>query len=114
MPTLNVDNLETLGKLLGEVPLAVVYFGAPTCSICTVLKPKIEALCETRFPKALLLEVDRDVAPDVAAAWSVFSLPTVVVATEGREAQRFVRSFSVEAVRVAVERPYEFLYGGPA
>lgn len=111
MPTLHVDNLETLGKLLGEAPLAIVYFGAPTCGICTVLRPKIEALCTSRFPKALLLEVDRDLAPDVAAAWSVFSLPTVVVATEGREGQRFVRSFSVEAVSEAVERPYGVLYG---
>lgn len=110
MPTLHVDNLETLGKLLGEAPLAVVYFGAPTCGICHALKPKIEALCESRFPKALLLEVDRDVSPDVAAAWSVFSLPTVVVATEGREGRRFVRSFSVEALHDAVVRPYGLLY----
>lgn len=111
VPTLNVDTLETLGKLLAEVPLAVIYFGAPTCGICTAVKPKIEALCASRFPKAYLLEVDRDVAPDVAAAWSVFSLPTLVVATEGREAQRFVRSFSVDAVHDAVERPYGLLYG---
>lgn len=112
MATLHVDNLETLGKLLGEAPLALVYFGAPTCSICNVVKPKLERLFVTRFSKALFLEVDRDVAPDVAAAWSVFSLPTVVVATEGREAQRFVRSFSIEAIAEAVARPYGFIYEG--
>lgn len=110
MPLVTVDNADTLTKLLGAAPLALLYVGAPTCSICTVVKPKLETLCEERFPKLLLIELDRDASPDVAAAWSVFSLPAVVLAVEGKEAQRWVRAFSIEVIADAVARPYGMVY----
>jgi hypothetical protein len=38
-------------------------------------------------------------------------VPTVVICFDGRETARFVRTFGIDEVRRAIERPYEVMFG---
>jgi len=105
-----VDNTEQLTNLLSESPIAGLYFSGRSCGVCHSLRPKIEALFAEDFPKVPLLEIATEEQPELAAQHSVFTLPVLIIYIDGREGPRFARSFSLDEVREALERPYSMLF----
>ena len=88
-----------------DIPvLEVNYFTSTDCSVCKVLKPKIEALLSDNFPDVILHYIDIENEPLLASRYSVFTIPVLIILLEGREHTRFVRSFSVDKVRLTLER----------
>ncbi|MFO8155297.1 MAG: thioredoxin family protein [Pseudomonadota bacterium] len=98
-----------LNERLATEPAAVILFTAPDCGVCTVLRPRLEAMLDD-FPRVARLQVDCAALPELARAWGVGALPTLVVTFEGRESVRFSRSFAVGQVAEALARPYELLF----
>lgn len=91
-------------------PAAVLYFSGEDCSVCHVLYPKVEAMLQERFPKVELARINCTAAPEAAAQFGVFAVPTVVIYFDGHEAQRFARNFSIGQLQDALERPYQMLF----
>ncbi|WP_321997808.1 thioredoxin family protein [Draconibacterium orientale] len=56
-----------------ENAAVLAYFSTEACSVCKVLKPKVEEMVTTAFPKMQLLYVKSDVLPEIAAQNSVFT-----------------------------------------
>ncbi len=106
----NLSSSAELEAFINAHAAAVVYFSSPGCGVCTVLKPKIRALLEREFPRAAFASVDGEAARGLAGQLGVFTVPTVFIFFEGREAGRFSRSFSVEQLRSTLERPYQMLF----
>ena len=102
---------DLLPKMLGEVPLALVYIGGETCRICHSVEPKLAALLAEHFPKLLAVAVDRDRFPAIAAQWSVFSVPAILIFEGEKERRRFSGAFGLNDVGAALERPYEQVFG---
>ncbi|MDT8323883.1 MAG: thioredoxin family protein [Bacteroidota bacterium] len=73
----------------------VAYFSTPTCTVCKVLRPKIEAMVAERSGVEFLY-VDSSLYPAVAGQHMVFAVPTIVLFVDGRERRRFSRNLSVE------------------
>ncbi len=92
-------------------PLAAVYFSGPDCGVCSVLKPKLLALFSSEFPDLSVAEVDCARQPELSASQSVFTIPTLLIYIDGREAFRFARSFSPAQVRDSLQRPYGLFTG---
>ncbi len=109
---IKVPSAERLAEFLTELPAAAVLFSGPGCAICHALKPKLETLLEEEFPRLSLLSVDIHQAPEAAAKYMVFTIPTLLLFFDGRESARFVRAFGMDEVRGALERPYGLLFGG--
>ena len=105
MSTIHFTNNE-FSAWLSDHPLCAVYFSAPDCAVCEVLKPKLFELLQQRFPKLALGEVDCSVSAELAAQQMVFTIPTLIVYFEGREGIRQVRSFSLGELAGELARPY--------
>ncbi len=91
-------------------PAAAIWFSGEGCNVCEVLLPRIKALLADEFPQVALARVDCAAARELAAAKGVFSIPTLLLYFDGREAKRFVRNFSPGQVREALARPYQLLF----
>lgn len=107
----NLSDSAELDDFVQSSPICIVYFSAPGCGVCEVLKPKLMHMLEAEFPLIARAEVDCAESRALAAAQSVFSIPSVIVFTQGRESLRMSRSFGLAELAEQLTRPYSVLYG---
>lgn len=89
----------------------LAYFSASACSVCHVLKPKVEELVLQKFPNIKLISIKSDEYPEIAAQNQVFTAPTILVFFEGREYIRKSRNIGVLELQEAIGRPYSLVFG---
>ncbi len=85
---------ETLRDLLAEHPLALLYFSTPTCSVCKVIRPKIETLV-SEIPPWHFEYINTEDSREIAGQHLVFAVPTLLFMAEGREVARHSRHFGM-------------------
>ncbi|KAJ3324892.1 hypothetical protein HDV06_005480 [Boothiomyces sp. JEL0866] len=95
------EELEALmSKIMSDSSLAmscregvtvIVDFHASWCGPCRVLGPLLESEV-ANSKKSILLKVDVDAAPNVAAKYNISSLPTVKAFKNGKEIDSFIGS----------------------
>ncbi len=102
---------EELDALVDALDGLVVLFTEDFCQVAEAVEPKLAALLAEQFPALRMVVVSRNDAPELLAQLGVLSFPTVVLYFGGRETQRFVRTFAIDAVGAAIDRPYEILFG---
>jgi thioredoxin 1 len=107
----DLSNPASVADFLQEHPICALYFTTPDCGVCKVLKPKLVQMLTERFPAIRFGQVDCAAAPALAAHMGVFAVPTLIVFTDGRESLRKSRSFGLEELASALERPYGLLFG---
>ena len=78
-------------------PLAMVDFWASWCGPCKMLSPTVEALAEQYEGKVLVAKVNVDEEPELARAFGVMSIPTVVFLKNGREFDRKIGAMPAAA-----------------
>lgn len=98
-----VDMLEAQ-RYIQEEKLVFLYIGQPNCSVCHSLKPQIDVLLEA-YDDVIKLEIDALAAPEVAEAFSVLTVPVLLLFVEGREYLRKARiintrEFSVDVAKI--------------
>ncbi len=96
-------------RFIAASPLAAVYFSGPDCAVCEALRPKLLSLFRERFPALAVGVVDCGRHSALAAQQRVFSVPTLLIFMDGREASRYVRAFSPSEVERDLARPYSIL-----
>jgi thioredoxin-like negative regulator of GroEL len=89
---------------------ALVLFTEGGCRVAEAIEPKLQAMARERFPKLEQVVISRDDAPELFAQLGIFVFPTVVAWFGGKETARFVRTFSLDAVAEALERPYQIVF----
>lgn len=88
----------------------LVYFSHDQCQICKVLKPKVKGMVHMEYPKAGFTYVDVQKQPEDAAIFSVFTVPTIILFVDGKEAVRFSRSFGLDQLKDKLERYYHLYF----
>ncbi|MFA5235045.1 MAG: thioredoxin family protein [Sulfurimonas sp.] len=104
-----MQNIEEIQKTLEESQAVMLYFSAPTCNVCHALKPKLLDAIESNFKEFKILSIDTSFEQEIAAHFSVFAIPTVLVFLGGREFLRKSRHMSVDEVVREIKRPYEIM-----
>lgn len=104
------DNSENLHAFIEEREAAIIYFSTPQCNVCKVLKPKVIELLEQRFPRMQFKYIDSEALPKIAAAYSVFAVPTVLIFFDGHETLRFSRNLGLAQLEDAIARPYGLMF----
>ena len=84
----------------------LVMYGSPHCGVCTVMRPRIEALLAQRFPGLPLAYLSCEDAPETCAQHGVFSLPAIKLFLDGRVWLEMARSFSLKELEAGLERSY--------
>lgn len=106
-----VTDLETLRATIEAQPAVLVLYGGPTCGVCTVVRPKLEAMLAERFPELEALYVDCDASPELSAQEGIHTRPVVRVYFDGQRFVEHARAFGIEQVAGDITRPYGLMFG---
>lgn len=77
-------------ETIGKNRVAFVDFWASWCGPCRALAPTIEELAKEYDGKALIGKLNVDENPATAEKFQVFSIPTMILFKDGKEAERLV------------------------
>ena len=102
-------NLEEIENEIKNNLAVMLYFSAPTCNVCHALKPKLLDAIESNFNDFKIISIDVSIDQEIAAAFSVFAIPTVLIFLDGREFLRKSRHMSVDEVIREIKRPYQIM-----
>lgn len=105
-----IESFEEFLKLKESEPALLAYFSTEACNVCKVLKPKVNELIRSEFPKIKLAYIKSDILPEVAAQNQVFAAPTILVFIEGREYIRKSRNIGISELQREIERPYSMMF----
>ncbi|CQR47937.1 Thioredoxin [Paraliobacillus sp. PM-2] len=99
----HIEAIEELNTFIQQNNVALVYISREQCSICHSLLPQIEAIME-RYPKISTAHVSADTIPEVAGAFSIFTVPVVLVFVEGKEYYRGARIVPLEPFEAKIKQ----------
>ena len=88
----------------------LIYFSGENCGVCQALKPKIQSSFEINFPKIEQYFINATQHPKIAAHFSIFTIPSVLVYFEGKEIKRESRHISVDQLTQNTKRSYELFF----
>ncbi|HJP70969.1 MAG TPA: thioredoxin [Candidatus Limnocylindria bacterium] len=86
--TVDEGSFET--EVLNAEKPVLVDFWAPWCGPCRLVSPVVESLGEKHGEKIAVAKVNTDENQQLAMRYSIFSIPTLIVFQNGREAARLV------------------------
>lgn len=102
-------NAENLERVIIENEMVLVFFGNNSCGVCRDIKPKVKALLQ-KYPRIQGVYIDADSSIELSAAYNIFSLPAILVFTEGKEAVREARHISLRELEQKLDRYYYLLF----
>jgi len=105
-----ISNQEELTQVLKDNLGVLFYFSRTTCNVGEALEPKIINLLNDNYPKIPFYFIDMDQNPDIAAKYSVFVEPTILVFFDEKETIRKSRNFSVIELSEAIHRIYKIAF----
>jgi thioredoxin len=76
----------------------LVYFHAPGCTPCTLMTPIIDRLAKKLRGAVCFAKIDARQECDLAAAYGVSSVPTIILFKSGSEAKRFSGAMDIKSL----------------
>ena len=91
---IEIASKEELTNMMNK-PLSVIYISRNGCSVCHALLPKIQQVMEG-FPEAAFGHVTANEYEEVAGELNIFTVPVVMIFSEGKELLREARFIRVD------------------
>ncbi|MGH2357417.1 MAG: thioredoxin [Candidatus Limnocylindria bacterium] len=101
-----VDESTFESEVLTADKPVLVDFWAPWCGPCRLVSPVVESIGAKHATKMAIAKVNTDENQQLAMRYSIFSIPTLIVFKDGREAARLVGYMPQEVME---ERLRQFL-----
>lgn len=91
-------------ELLKEGGVTLVEFGAVWCPPCRALLPILEEIAGEYGSSVTLAKIDADHSPELASAYGIMGLPTVLVFKDGEWMDKRVGLLPKAAYKTVVDR----------
>ena len=85
-----VDDATFEETVLGSGTPVLVDFWAPWCGPCKLVSPVVEAIGREQGERLKVAKLNIDESTGIAQRYSVFSIPTLILFRDGKEAGRWV------------------------
>lgn len=105
-----IKSYEEFLQLKEHEPGLLAYFSTDACNVCKVLKPKVQELMLSHYPKVKLAYIKSDMFPEIAGQHQVFAAPTILVFFDGREYIRKSRNIGIGELQREIDRPYSMYF----
>jgi thioredoxin 2 len=102
---LPVSSTQDFDELVRGAPTPLlVDFWAAWCGPCRVVAPELDKIAKEHSDRVTVVKVDTEALPDLAARFSISSIPTLVLFRGGKETQRLSGAMSAREIltRLAV------------
>lgn len=106
----SINSLEELEEILKSEIAVLLYFNTISCNVGEALEPKVKNLLNTYFQKINFYTIDLNFSSEIAAKYSAFVEPTILVFFEGKETIRKSRNIGIYELQEAIERPYKLIF----
>jgi thioredoxin len=90
MSPVAVDETTFESEVLNNEKPVLVDFWAPWCGPCRLVSPVVESIGQAHGDKIGVAKLNTDENQDLAMRYSIFSIPTLILFKDGREATRLV------------------------
>ncbi|MEI6059176.1 MAG: thioredoxin family protein [Bacteroidota bacterium] len=102
--------LKHILNLIATTPALMLYFFNDSCAPCKILRPKVQSLVESEFPKLEFLLVNTEQNAETSACFGIFSSPVILVFFEGKEYIRENKNIAVSELHDKIERLYNMAF----
>ena len=105
----NISN-EKISTFIEANDAVLLYFSTNSCSVGEALEPKVQSLITSTFPKIKFISIDLNNNAEIAAKFSAFVQPTILIFFEGKETIRRSRNVSIFELEDTIKRPYQLIF----
>ena len=86
-----------------------IYLSQEECSVCSVTKPIFEEHA-SKYENATFTHIDLNTNEDAKGYFSVFTIPAILVYSEGKEILREARFFNFKEIEKNLDRYYKMIF----
>jgi len=104
-----IFSLENAKKALKDNEMVLLYFSSEDCGICTSLLPKLDEMLEN-YPEINGYHISIDELQEASGEFSVFTVPTILLYIEGKEAVREARFISMDILEEKIYKYYNIFF----
>ncbi len=104
-----LESMAEIDRFIASGDMRLVYISRPDCGVCKALIPKVKEML-IDFPEIKAGYIDLDKIPEAAGKFSIFTIPGILVFTQGKETIRKARYVSVNQLAEEMDRYYQLLY----
>jgi len=104
-----LGTLEDINSLIDENQMALLYFGSQGCGVCKDFKIKLINFLND-YPKIARGQIDVEKNFQLAATFSIFTIPGVLLYINGKETIREARYISMMDIGDRIDRYYGMLF----
>lgn len=106
----SLKSAEEYSDFLKNNSASLIYFSTDECSVCKVLKPKLELFITKNFPNIETCYINTLIMTETAAQNNVFTVPTIILFFNGKEYLRKSRSINFDEFESDLNRLYKLFY----
>ena len=99
----HLTSIQDIEQTLADNCLCLFYIKAPDCGVCNVMLDKVERLADS-YSSICSFYTDIREEPLIAGRFLVYSGPTVLLLTEGKEIYRASQFINLEELEQMINR----------